>query len=185
MLPTIIFPRLTGFLAGTIVAFSLYGIPVFAETSLPNGFNEAVWGMTVPSLQAKIEVLKADPSNGFGYAEHMEEDPEVYLRKGPHGERMEYYFFNGELYKIFIVYDRILTHTRFYDELVKEFQEAFGRPKRSFKEKFFGLDVEHTLWEDSSSILDLRKGAGFIFQVRVDKKRDEQKKRSIARRKSI
>ena len=79
--------------------------------------------------------------------------------------------FNGELYKIFVVYDKVLYHTRFYDELVKEIQEAFGLPKRSFEEQYFGLDVLHTLWEDSGSILDLRKGAGFIYQVRIDKKR--------------
>ncbi|HSG05583.1 MAG TPA: hypothetical protein VLB09_04205 [Nitrospiria bacterium] len=172
-------------IAGTSVFLFLFVAPAFSGKPLPRGFEEASWGMTVGQLREQIEVRKADPSNGFGYAEHMEEDPEVYLRFGPHGERIEYYFFKEELYKIFVVYDRILFHTRFYDELAKEMEDSFGPPGRVFEEKFFGLDIQHTLWEDSGSVLDLRKGAGFIYQVRIDKKRNDEKKKAIARRKSI
>lgn len=159
--------------------------PSLGESPLPQGFDAVSWGMSVSKVQGKTGAVRADPSSGFGYAEHGEEDPEVYTRTGPHGERVEYYFFKEELYKIFVVYDRILFHTRFYEELAEEIGRDFGPPQKTFEEKFFGLDIFYTRWEDDASILDLRKGAGFIYQVRIDKGRDSDKKRVLARRKSI
>ncbi len=156
-----------------------------AVSNLPNGHEKATWGMTVEELQRVASVEKADTEEGFNYAEHQEEDPEVYIRLAGGHERIEYYFFQGKLYKIFIVYDRILYHTRFYDRLIDEVKGDFGPPHKTYEEEFFGLPIQHHFWEDNVSSLDLRKGAGFVYQVRTHKALAEKKARLQQRKKSI
>lgn len=156
-----------------------------ADSGLPDGLGDAVWGMTVSDLESRMELTRADRGDGFGYAEHLEEEPEVYIRQNAQHERVEYYFSEGRLYKIFIVYDRVLFHTPFYKDIVERTTVEFGPPGRIFQEDFFGLSIQHTQWEDAASILDLRKGAGFIYQVRIHKQGAEEKARRLLRKKSI
>ena len=103
----------------------------------------------------------------------------------PKHERVEYYFYQGHLYKVFVIYDRIYFHTRFYEDLVEEMKQSFGEPHEIYQEDFFGLPIQHTRWEDSTSYLDLRKGAGFIYQVRIDKAADRNKAKAQTKKKSI
>ena len=156
-----------------------------AGAALPNGHDRAGWGLTVAELKAQVEVDRAEITDEFGYAEHLEEDPEVYYRLTPQHERIEYYFFQGRLYKVFVIYDRIFFHTRFYEDLVEEMKKNFGPPHETYQEDFFGLSINHARWEDPVSILDLRKGAGFIYQVRIDKATDQKKAKAQTRKKSI
>ena len=141
--------------------------------------------MTLEELQGLVSVEKIIPGEGFNYAEHGEEDPDVYARMTDKHERIEYYFYKGRLYKIFIIYDRILSHTPLYEKLVEDVTREFGQPDRTYQEEFFGLRIDHSLWEDNISILDLRKGAGFIFQVRMDKETSKKKERALNKRKAI
>jgi len=164
------------FLAVTLVA---------ADTPLPGGFDQARWGMTVAELRAGTEVSRVEATDEFGYAEHSEQDPEVYYRVTPRHERIEYYFYRGRLYKIFVIYDRVYFHTNFYEDLVGEMKKSFGPPQKAYSEQIFGLTIQHTRWEDDKAILDLRKGAGFIYQVRIDKAAQLEKERAGARKKSI
>jgi len=157
----------------------------WAGSSLPNGYDRAGWGMTVPELQKQVGIERAEMSDGFGYAEHLEEDPDVYYQMTPEHERVEYYFYRGRLYKVFIIYDRVLFHTRFYEELIEKTKKTYGDPKDAYQEDFFGLPIQHTRWEDSTSILDLRRGAGFIYQVRIDKTTNEIKTKAQTKKKSI
>ena len=168
-----------------IIINLLFSALAFAGAALPTGHAPATWGMTVAEIRKQVEIVRAIPGEGFGYAEHLEEDPEVYIRNTAQHERVEYYFYEGRLYKIFIVYDRIFFHTRFYQKLAEEVRTQFGDPKDTYQENFFGLSIQHTLWEDSESILDLRKGAGFIYQVRIDKEAAARKKKTLRRKKSI
>jgi hypothetical protein len=156
-----------------------------AVNNLPNGHEKATWGMTAEELQRIASVERADTEEGFNYAEHQEEDPEVYIRLAGRHERIEYYFFQGKLYKIFIVYDRILYHTPFYKRLIDEVKADFGPPHGTYQEEFFGLPIQHNLWEDNVSSLDIRKGAGFVYQVRTHKNMAEKKARLQQRKKSI
>lgn len=159
--------------------------PASASPVLPNGHDQAVWGITVSELKKQMDVSPVERTDPFGYAEHLEEDPEVYFWNSPQHERVEFYFYEGRLYKIFIVYDRIYFHTRFYEKLVEETTAAYGKPQDTYQEEFFGIPILHARWEDSASVLDLRKGAGFIYQVRIDKMAAEKKAKERARKKSI
>jgi hypothetical protein len=165
-----------------IFAFLLGGI--LAAANLPTGHEQARWQMSVKELEQTVPVIRVEPGDAFNYAEHLEEDPEVYLRTEDQ-KRIEYYFVEGELYKIFIVYDRRTYHAGFYQQLIDEFKNRYGPPQRTLEKEFFGLPIQHVLWEDEISILDLRRGAGFIYQVRIHKAGAEKKARAAKRKKAI
>ncbi|HEY5594606.1 MAG TPA: hypothetical protein VIL61_05535 [Nitrospiria bacterium] len=170
-----------------IVIMAFLILPPFAAAgaALPDGYDPVHWGITVDDLKKQVEVERVEMTDEFGYAEHMEEDPEVYARMTSRHERIEYYFFQGRLYKIFVVYDRIFFHTRFYEDLIEEMKESFGPPLKTYQEEFFGLSIQHIRWEDDASVLDLRKGAGFIYQVRIDKAADQKKAKAENKKKGI
>ena len=143
--------------------------------SLPNGYEGAVWGMTTTQLEKLVEVHKATPGSEYNYSDHMEVEPEVYIQFTKDQKRIEYYFFKSKLYKIYIVYDRALNSPEFYQQKITEAQQKYGPSQGQFDENVFGLTVKHTTWEDEQSLLDLRSGAGFIFEVLMDKKTAQAK----------
>lgn len=153
--------------------------------SLPQGYDVARWGMTADDLKSKMKATQVDLSDAFGYADHLEEDPDVYIALTADHERLELYLFEGRLYKIYVVYDRVMTHTRLYEQLVERFTKEHGPPTRSYQDDYFGLPIQHTVWEDDRTTLDIRKGAGFVFQVRVDRATAEKKAKAVQKRKSI
>jgi hypothetical protein len=144
--------------------------------NLPNGYEAAVWGTTAKQLEKHVEVHKATPGSEYNYSDHMETDPEVYVQLTEQDKRIEYYFFKGKLYKIYIVYNKSLTSDKFYQQKVDAATEKYGEPKDQFDESYFGLPVKHTYWEGEQSVLDLRSGAGFIYEVLIDKKAAMAKK---------
>lgn len=158
---------------------------VAAGPALPDGYDQARWGISVARLKAQVEVERAGMTDEFGYADHLEADPDVYYRMTSQHERIEYYFYEGRLYKVFVIYDRILFHTRFYEDLVEEMKKRFGPPLNVYQEDFFGLMIQHARWEDAAAVLDLRKGAGFIYQVRIDRAADQKKAMEQIKKKSI
>jgi len=143
--------------------------------SLPSGYQAAHWGMTVDELRSLTSVQRAGHGRKFGYADHAEIDPDVYVHVTQDKTRIEYYFFKGRLYKVFLVYDRSVTSPEFYQELVQEHEGRYGPFQAQYPEEFFGYVVQHTRWENAESVLDLRMGAGFVYQVRIDKKAAEAK----------
>lgn len=153
--------------------------------ALPQGHGPARWGMSAQQLQAAAPAQKAEKTDGLGYADHLEDDPDVYIGLTPQHERVEYYLFEDRLYKIYIVYDRIMTHTGLYERLVAEIAQQFGPAQQRYRDELFGLPIQHTIWEDANTILDLRQGAGFVYQVRIHKAAAEKKQRTLQRRKSI
>jgi len=138
--------------------------------SLPNGYQGAVWGIDSKQLEELVEVHKATPGSEYNYSDHMETEPDVYIQFAEENKRVEYYFFKGRLYKIFIVYDRSLTSPQFYQQKITEARQKYGAPQGQFEEKVFGLTVQHTTWEGQQTLLDVRSGAGFIFEVLMDKR---------------
>lgn len=143
---------------------------------LPKGYEGAKWGMSVDELKKVVkDLVKADNRNTFYFGEHFEMEPDVYYKEKGKNERVEYYFYKGKLYKIFIIYDRELYETSFYEDLIKKAKDIYGDPKDVFEEKTFGLRIFHTMWDDGETTVDIRKGAGFIFQVVTEKSIAEKK----------
>ena len=161
------------------------GIWLLAGTTLPRGYQEATWGMTAQELQERVPVQKVGEGDIYGFAEHGEVDPEVYVQVTPQNLRVEYYFFEGRLYKIFLIYDPALYSPAFYESLVRQLTEQYGPALRTYTERVMGLRIRHTVWEDEVSRLDLRMGAGFIYQVREDREAAARKARQQRLRESI
>ncbi len=156
-----------------------------ATTPLPTGYNDMKWGMTPRQLKKFTAVVPADPKKGHAFAEHMEINPEVYISPAKDGRRLEYYFHKGKLYKVFIIYDRALNSDSAYDEKLSQLREQFGEPARTYSQAYFGFEVKHTQWEDAASVLDLRRGAGFLYEVRLSKALAADKQRLKERGDSI
>ena len=167
-----------------LCVLALLSLATYAKTELPEGYQKANWGMSVSDLQKQVTVHKATPGSEYNYSEHTEVNPDVYIQKTDH-KRIEYYFFRGKLYKIFILYDRSLATSAFYKKLIKQHSEKFGPPQHRFQEKVYGIPVKHASWTDNQSSLDLRLGGGYVFQVRLQnsaaaaKKTLQQLKHSI------
>jgi len=158
-----------------LYALILVAPVVSATPDLPDGYEKASWGMSVTELRKLVVVHKATPGSEYNYSEHMEVNPNVYIQKAEN-RRIEYYFFRGKLYKIFILYDRSLATPAFYQKLIKQHREKFGPPQHQFQETVFGILVNHTSWSDEQSSLDLRIGAGYVYQVRLQNRAAAAKK---------
>ena len=165
----------TSLLASLLCALTLAASPLSAMPDLPSGYEQANWGMSVTELQKLAVVHKAAPGSEFNYSEHMEINPDVYIKKAD-DKRIEYYFFRGKLYKIFILYDRTLATPAYYKKLISQQSKTFGPPQRQYQETVFGIQVQHTSWSDAQSSLDLRLGAGYIYQVRTHNRAAATKK---------
>lgn len=161
------------------------GLWLLASEELPRGYQEATWGMTVAELQEKVPVQKVEEGDIYGFAEHGEVDPEVYVQVTPERLRVEYYFFEGRLYKIFLIYHPSRYSLDFYRNLVRELTRRYGPAHRTYTEQIMGLSIRHTVWEDEVSRLDLRMGAGFIYQVREDRAAAARKARQQRLKQSI
>lgn len=161
-----------------LIAASFF-IFLLNATNLPPGYEQAHWGMSVTDLEKITELHKASPGSEYQYAEHMETNPDVYVTVLP-DKRVEYYFFRQKLYKIFIVYKKSFTTATdgesFYQTLVQQHTDLYGKAHESFQETVFGMNVVHNAWMNDDSILDIRSGAGYIYQVRVDRKAAAAKK---------
>jgi len=155
---------------------------MIAAFELPKGYEEFHWGATVEELTSRIEVNKADLGSEYSYADHTETDPNVYVRLTSDKTRIEYYFFEGMLYKIYVIYDRAKSSSEFYQEKIQETQKKYGPAQSHFQEKVFGLLVLHVKWDDGKSTLDLRNGAGYIYEVYIDKEAERKKASQIRKR---
>ena len=160
-------------------------ITLQTSVSLPNGFQGITWGMTVEELTSQFEVHKASPGSGYSYADHMEIDPDVYVRHTKDNRKIEYYFFNGRLYKIYIVYDRARSTEEFYKSLIDKAHKEYGPAQSHYQENVFGILVLHVKWDDGTSIMDLRSGAGYVYEVLIDKAAEREKANKIRRKRNL
>ena len=150
-------------------------IVLAGSSGLPDGYEQAKWGMTVEELQAFTVVHKASRGSEYTYSDHTEINPNVYISKQA-DKRIEYYFFRDRLYKIYVVYNRTASNDRLYNDLIQQHAALHGEPHETYQEKVFGMLVKHVAWINEESILDLRSGAGYIYQVRIDRKAAAAKK---------
>lgn len=168
-----------------MIAALLFSVLLAVGIQLPAGYEKAGWGITADQLLKLFPAVKIGPDSKYHYSEHMEMDPDVYVLPNQGGKRIEYYFFKGKLYKVFVVYDKVPDTAGLYNRLKQEFTGKFGKPHQEFQQKVFGLTVSHTLWENDETVFDLREGAGFIYQVRAYKPALQEKQREYDRKKAI
>ena len=153
--------------------------------TLPNGYQGVAWGTTIEELTSQFDVHKAMPGSEYGYADHTEVDPQVYVRVTDENTRIEYYFFEGRLYKIYVVYDRARSSTEFYQKLIGDAQERYGPAQSHYQENVFGILVLHVKWEDGTSSMDLRSGAGYIYEVLVDIATERKKANQLRKKHTL
>lgn len=152
---------------------------------LPQGLGDARWGMTAEELGRRLSVHKVDVSDQFGYAEHLERDPDVYTGTTADGERVEYYLYDHALYKLFIIHARNQRDPQLYQQMVRRMTANYGPAQRTYEESVFGLRIAHTVWQDPATQIDLRFGGGFVFEVHIDRARAASKEEALRRKKSI
>lgn len=163
----------------------LFSALLAASVSLPSGYEQSTWGITAEQLVKQAPVIKIGPDSKYHYSEHMEIDPDVYVLANQGNKRIEYYFFKDKLYKVFVVYDKVADTAGLYSKLRQEFIGKFGKPQQEYQQKVFGLTVRHTLWENDTTVFDLREGAGFIYQVRAYKPALQEKQHAYDRKNAI
>lgn len=156
-----------------------------AQAPLPRGLDQARWGMTADELGKMTPVQKVDPNDPFSYADHLEEDPDIYAGTSSDGRRIEYYFYDGELYKVYLIHSDLQKDLVLYNRMAEDLVGTYGPPARTYHEEIMGLTIIHTIWEDDTAMLDLRYGAGFVFEVHTDRVRATAKEQALKRKKSI
>jgi len=164
---------------------SLLAAQFLFYTALPTVYHGAQWGISVSELNSQIKVYKASHHGNYNYADHSEINPDVYVRKTTDSKRLEYYFYNKKLYKIYVVYPKNRQNNTLYRKQVSVFKQLYGAPSEISRDKYFGLEIQHTRWNDEQTALDLRLGAGFIYEVWVDTNAAKQKALQQERTKAI
>ena len=171
-------------LFGWALAGGVFPPAVRAGEPLPAGLGDARWGMTAEELGSRLGARKVDVSDQFGYAEHLEQDPDVYVGTTADGKRVEYYLYDHALYKLFIIHARNQQEPKLYTQLARELTAKYGTPQRVYEEQVYGLNITHTIWQDAVTRVDLRFGGGFVFEVHTDRVR-AAKAAALKRKKSI
>ncbi len=156
-----------------------------AGAPLPQGLGDAHWGMSAEELGRRLSVQPVDTNDQFGYAEHLEQAPDVYAGTTPDGKRVEYYLYGKALYKLFIIHARNQREPELYGRMVRQLTDTYGPAQRAYEETVFGLKITHTMWEDAVTQVDLRFGGGFVFEVHTDRARAAAKQEALKRKKSI
>ena len=152
---------------------------------LPPGLGDAHWGMTAEELIHRLKAQKVDADDQFGYAEHLEQEPDVYAGTTADGKRVEYYLYRDALYKLFIIHARNQREPQLYRQMVQQLMAIYGPAQRTYDETVFGLTITHTVWQDAVTQVDLRFGGGFVFEVHTDRARAAAKDAALKRKKSI
>lgn len=166
----------------TTIATTLLSVAL----TLPAGTDIAQWGVTVDELKANLSINQAVPDeNGYAYGDHGEVDADVYVYHPDKGGRVELYFFEKKLYKTYTIFGHTQDPETTYEQLVKEMTNNYGTPTRMFKEDKFGMKIIHNQWDDNKTLIDLRFGAGYVYEVRIDKFSAERKKQIIDHRQAI
>ena len=146
---------------------------------LPLGEGELKWGASAQTLMQHYNAVKVDPQNSQDnhFTEFMEIDPVVYIDRSTPGKKIEFYFYQGRLYKTFVIHlDQSNAQAR-YKEKIKTLTESFGNPSKQHQSIVYSMSVFHTIWEFGDEQYDVRFGAGYIYEVRTHRPTAEEKKR--------
>lgn len=140
-----------------------------AIASTPLGQGELEWGMSEQALSDKYQVIKIDPQNPQGqhYTEFQEINPVVYIDRSTPGQKKEFYFYKGKLYKTLVIHLNQNDAQTLYLKKIKTLTDSLGEPDQKKQSMVFNLPVLHTIWNLENEQYDLRFGAGYIYEVRT------------------
>ncbi len=146
--------------------------------TLPIGEGDLQWGASEQTLIDQYNVTKVDPKNPQGnhFTEFLEIDPVVYIDRSSPGKKIEFYFYQGKLYKTFVIHLNQSNSQARYEEKIKALTESLGAPSKQTQSIVYSIPVFHTTWEFENEQYDLRFGAGYIYEVRTHKPSAEEKK---------
>ncbi len=147
--------------------------------TLPLGEGDLQWEASAQTLMEHYNAVKVDPQNPQGnhFTEFMEIDPVVYIDRSTPGKKVEFYFYQGRLYKTFVIHlDQSNAQAR-YEEKIKTLTESLGTPSKQHQSIVYSIPVFHAIWEFEDEQYDVRFGAGYIYEVRTHKPTAEEKKR--------
>lgn len=149
-----------------------------AFATSPLGQDKLEWGISEEALMAKYNVVKVDPKNGQRqhFTEFMEIDPVVYIDRSTPGQKREFYFYDGKLYKTLVIHLNQQNAQTFYKKKVETLTESLGEPSQQLSSMVFNLPVVHTIWDFEHEQYDLRFGAGYVYEVRIHTPLAEKKK---------
>lgn len=159
-----------------LTAFLLLISSTFA--TYPLGEETLQWGISEQALTDQRDVIKVNPSNPQGqhYTDFSEINPVVYIERSEPGKKIEYYFFEGKLYKTFIIHlEQDNAHAR-YQEKLEALTKSLGTPSRQHQSMVYSIPVYHSIWQFGDEEFDLRFGAGYIYEVRTHKPTAKKKK---------
>jgi len=152
-----------------------------ALAASPLGQNELKWGISEQALMEKHSVVKVDPEKPQGqhFTEFQEVDPVVYIDRTTPGQKKEFYFYEGKLYKTLVIHLNQKNAQTLYQEKVKALTKSLGEPNEQHHSMMFNLPVLHTIWDFENEQYDLRFGAGYIYEVRTHTPLAEKKKLQV------
>lgn len=161
----------------TLILFALSSF----FSALPIINEDIGWETTEYTLKKHFNVERAGDGSehGHGYSDFTEINPIVYVDSSYQDKKIEYYFHNNKLYKIYTIYRSKTNEISFYNEKIAEFKKALGNPKENYTDELYSMPIQHYIWETENEKLDLRYGAGYVYEVRTNKKSAEEKQLKI------
>lgn len=143
--------------------------------------GEIQLGMTEKALLAQVDARKVSEIQGHqhGYSDFLEPNPVVYIAYPAPDKKLEYYFHQGKLYKVFKIYLDQSDSRQLYRDKQAEIEAMMGAPKRQYTSTYFSLPIRHTVWVTGDEELDLRFGAGFVYEVLTDMPAAREKRRQL------
>jgi len=150
-------------------------------TVLPISNEDIGWEITENKLikQFDVEKVSDGTGHGHGYSDFSEVNPVVYVDNSSSDKKIEFYFHNKKLYKIYTIFRSRENEISFYEEKIGEFKKTLGNPKEQYTDELFSMPIQHHIWETEEEKLDLRYGAGYVYEVRINKKSAEEKQLNI------
>ncbi len=156
---------------------ALFLLVTSSFATLPLGKEPLQWGISPQTLIEQRKVTKVDPNKPQGehYTEFQEVDPVVYVDRSQPGKKIEFYFYQDELYKTLVIHLDQGDAAARYEEKVNTLSETLGKPTHQQQSSVYSIPVYHSIWEFDTTQYDLRFGAGYIYEVRTHKPTAERK----------
>ncbi len=138
-------------------------------------------GMSEEQLLKIVDAKKVSGMDGHqhGYSDFTEVNPVVYVDTSSSARKLEYYFHEGKLYKIYTIYRDQSDVSNLYQKKFNELAARLGEPKRQYTSEYFSMPIQHNVWDMGNEELDLRFGAGYVYEVLVNKPAALEKKKQL------
>jgi len=148
---------------------------------VPASNSSVVWEMSERALTnvTNAEMVASGNGHGHGYSDFTEVNAVVYVDESNKNKKLEYYFHDGKLYKTYTIYMNQMNPESYFDQKTLELEEIFGKTKKQYIDELFSMPIQHRVWENGNETLDLRFGAGYVYEVRTFNKLVKEKQIEI------